>query len=131
MKYLNKGFVGFVFFMSLSAVGLANIAFWSFKGNTLFAFLSVFVGWTNYLFAHYMSEGKFIDGNEEDQDHKMRPGKKEEAFGIVLGTIILVSGMGIGVHALRESNLIFTIGAALLFHIGYVVAHYSATRELV
>ena len=127
----GRNFAGFLFFMSLSAVGLANIAFWAFQGNTVFAFVSALTAWTSYLFAHYMTEGVFIDGNEDDQDHKIRPGRREEVTGTVLGTAVLVSGMGLGVYALRNTDLSLTVLAALIFHTGYTVAHYAATREVV
>lgn len=131
MKFFDRNFAGFLFFMSLSAVGLTNIAFWAFNGNAGLAFVSAFTAWVSYLFAHYMMEGVFIDGNEDEKDHKITPGRRKEAAGTVLGTAVLVSGMGLGVNALRNSDLPLTIAAALIFHTGYVIAHYSATGEVV
>ena len=61
MKLPGRNFAGFLFFMSLSAVGLANIAFWAFNGNAGPAFVSALTAWVSYIFAHYMMEGVFID----------------------------------------------------------------------
>ena len=61
MKLSGRNFAGFLFFMSLSAVGLGNIAFWAFNGNAGPAFVSALTAWVSYIFAHYMMEGVFID----------------------------------------------------------------------
>lgn len=129
MKKDYLGRISFVFFMGFSAFCLANIAFWSMKGSLVFAFISTFAGWTGYLFAHYSVEGEFIDGNEDSENETCLRAKRY--FGVVLGALILVSGMAVGVHSLRNSSLDVTVLAAFMFHTGYVVAHYSATNELV
>lgn len=119
---------GFLAYMTLSAASLGFSGYHSFQDNLPMAFLGALGTWTGYLLAHRSAEGVFVDHGEGNK--RMIPENASSIAGTILGSAVLASGLLTGAVSLRSENLFLTMGSAGVFLSGYVIAHYSATGEL-
>jgi hypothetical protein len=111
------------FFLTVAAVN-------SVAQRPVMVFISSALMWSGYLLAHKISEGTFVDGHEEDDNSHMIPHDRERWAGVIIGSLILISGFAVAIQGLREESLVMTFPAATFFWTGYIVAHYNATDEL-
>ena len=120
--------------LAATAVFLAFTAVLSKTGGPLLVFLFSFLTWSSYLVSHKLLEGKFVDGKPVAENDKktpgMRPRKTVEAAGIAFGGALFISGMVIGAKGVNAVSFLITAGGAFLFIAGYVIAHFSATGDL-
>lgn len=128
MKTVDKA--GFAITIALTSFFLTVAAVNSVAQRPVIVFISSSLMWAGYLIAHRISEGKFVDGNDEDDNSHMIPHDRERWAGVIMGSLILISGFGVAIQGLREESLMMTFPAATLFWTGYIVAHYNATEEL-
>lgn len=126
----SKSVLEFAFFILVASFSLATLSHSSVEQNVVLAFLGANGTWLGYIMAHYSTEGKFVDGNEEDEEHKMVPNERKEISGSIFGSTVLIGGMVLGAFSLKSSSFYLTFLAALIFFTGYIIAHYSATGEL-
>lgn len=120
----------FVVTMLFTSLFLAVAAVYSVAQRSGIVFVSSMLMWTGYLIAHKISEGTFVDGHEEDSSNHMIPHDRERWSGVILGSLILISGFAVAIQGLRQQSIFMTFPAAALFWTGYVTAHYNATGEL-
>lgn len=115
----------------LMAVFLSSAAFFAYRGETMMLFGSSLFCWLSYLSAHKSSEGKLVDGKEvvKDSDEDMTPQNSVEYLGSILGSGILISGMGFGALGLRRGSPILLFTGAIFFILGYILAHLSTTGK--
>lgn len=125
------------FVLSLAAISVTSAAgfIWAREGLIYQAFGASVVAWIGYLYAHKSATGKFIDGGvyeheEEGYDNKVLPRRRNEFVGVSAGSLVLISGMVISAPGIKHGHIGLTTFGAVLFFSGYVIAHYSATKEL-
>lgn len=128
MKTIDKA--KFVITIAYASFFLALASVYSVAQRPKIVFLSSVLMWTSYLVAHKISEGTFVDGHEEDSSNHMIPHDRERWAGVILGSLILISGFAVGIEGLKRQSVIMTFPAASLFWTGYIAAHYNATTEL-
>lgn len=116
---------GFGCCFGVTSVSLSAGFLWAKQGRAALTFVSAFAAWTGYLFAHYAVTGRFIDSAET-----VRRPNGTEAFGLVVGGAVLISGMVIGSQGIRVESFPLTQAGAVLFLSGYVIAHYATEKTL-
>lgn len=128
MKTVHK--TKFVITIAFASFFLTIASVYSVAQRPAIVFVSSALMWASYLIAHKISEGTFVDGHEEDSNNHMIPHDRERWAGVILGSLILISGFAVGIKGLEEQSMILTFPAASLFWIGYIASHYNATGEL-
>ena len=115
----------------LMASFLSMTAFFAYRGETYLLFGSSLLCWLSYLGAHKSAEGKLIDGKEvvKDSDEDMTPRNSVEYVGSVLGSNILIGGIGFGALGLRRGSMILLFKGSIFFILGYILAHLSTTGK--
>lgn len=131
----NMQTLKFVISLGIASFATAIGLIWAKQGLLYHSFAASIMLWSGYLWAHKSATGKFIDGAEalhedEGYDNKVLPRRRNEFIGVSSGALVLVSGIVIGAPGIKHENLFLTSFAAILFMSGYIIAHYSATKEL-
>lgn len=128
MRTIDKA--KFVITIAFTSFFLAIASVYSVAQRPRIVFISSMLMWAGYLTAHKISEGTFVDGHEEDASNHMIPHDRERWAGVILGSLILISGFAVAIQGLKEQSVLMTFPAATLFWAGYITAHYNATSEL-
>ncbi|QGA80948.1 hypothetical protein [Candidatus Nanohalobium constans] len=134
-KQRKRAFLRYTAFTALILIASFSLALTAVRARIAsysYLFFTTLVVWTAYLSAHKVETGRFIDGKDtqNQKGNKLGLKNRKEAVGLVAGGLILVLGMIIGVPAVASENLVTTFLASSIFFSGYIVAHYSATKEL-
>ena len=115
----------------LMSLFLSSSGFYAYSGEQYLLFGSSLLFWLSYLAAHKSSEGKLVDGKEavKNSDEDMTPRDSVEYLGSILGSGILIGGMGFGALGLRRNSPILLFTGATFFILGYILAHLSTTGK--
>lgn len=126
---------GFISSVTLLSLFLALAAIEAKNGNSAGIFLYTFLSWIGYMSAHKIATGKFIDGKnpdkpDTDKNEVMAPGNLIEYAGFLSGASIFIAGMIAGGKGVKTGEILLTFLGGVLFTTGYIIAHWSTTKEL-
>lgn len=118
-----------VFF--LAVIGLSVAVAWGIlsarEGKIVTTFLSVFLGWTGYLLAHYAETGRAIDPR---QNEPALPLERDETILAGVGVLTLLAGIGTITLGIHGADLAITSTGMAVLMAGYLLAHYAMTDLL-
>lgn len=119
--------VGVILGMLVVAVATSFALFYVRQDETISVFAASTLAWFGYLFAHYAATGRFIDQRPEQH---MFPSSRHKIIAGVVGVLVVTAGVTIWIVSLGRGDLVFSIVGACIFLLGYLIAHYEFTGEL-
>jgi len=115
----------------LAVIGMSTAVAWGIlsakDGKIVTTFLSLFLGWTGYLLAHYAETGRAIDPR---QNEPALPLDRDEIIVACIGVLTLLAGIGTVTLGIYGTDLAVTSTGMAVLMAGYLLAHYAMTDLL-
>ncbi len=124
---LVKRFTGVMTGFILIAVAISFGMHYVREEDVIRVFISVMIGWSGYLFSHYMATGKFI---HQRQHQHLLPSDPKKILGGIYGILMIAAGIAIWAVSINQNDLIAMILGMYLSLLGYLIAHYDFTGDL-
>ncbi|MDY6768949.1 MAG: hypothetical protein SVW02_02470 [Candidatus Nanohaloarchaea archaeon] len=122
-----KRLSGLAIGLSVSSVSFAFAVTYVQQGSTVLVFAALALFWSGYLFAHYTATGKLI--HQGGSGEKL-PGTRFRDALAVIGILLILSGITVMPYPVVEGDLVKMSLAGLTAGVGYVIAHYGFTGDL-
>lgn len=120
-------FMGVLTGFTVIAVAMSFGVYFVKQTDVLRVFISATLGWGGYLFAHYSATGKFI--HQKQRQHTL-PSDWKKVVGGCYGILNIAAGMAIWAVSLNIENITAMILGSFLFLLGYLIAHYEFTGDM-
>jgi hypothetical protein len=124
---LVKKFTGVMTGFAVIAVSISFGLYYARQEDVIRVLVAATLGWSGYLFAHYMATGKFI---HQQQDQRILPNDLRSIVGGIYGILMITAGIAIWAVSFRQQAFITMILGLFLALLGYLIAHYKFTGDI-